>query len=110
MFRSVGCGEMAHCHPQRKDLSLADIKMMPSSQHLRLHRAEGRILQAVGGSAEHRLSNYNIGPWEQWEHDATHGLVNSKWRKPLGFGLQMVQTALFDDLKVNPHAGPTYSS
>lgn len=54
------------------------------------------------GNGEHRLANYNMGPWEQWEHDAQHGLVSVQWRKPLGFGLQTVQTALFDDLKACP--------
>ena len=66
---------------------------------LRNRSAEGRILQSVKGHGEHRLANYNMGPWEQWEHDAQHGLVNVHWRKPLGLGLQTVQTALFDDLK-----------
>ena len=61
--------------------------------------AEGRTLQAVAGKGEHRCANHNTGEWEQWEHSAKHGLLNAKWKKPLGWSIQQVQTVLTDDLR-----------
>jgi len=61
--------------------------------------AEGRTLQAVGREgAPHRINNHNFGDWECWEQ-TDEGLVNVKFKKPLGFEVREVRAVAVEDLR-----------
>lgn len=61
--------------------------------------AEGKTLQAVGREgAQHRVNNHNFGDWECWEQ-TDEGLVNVKFKKPLGFDVREVRAVAVEDLR-----------
>lgn len=62
--------------------------------------AEGRTLQAVRAADKpHRVCNYNFGSWERWEMSRRHGLINVRWRKALGLGIQELRIMALEDVK-----------
>lgn len=61
--------------------------------------AEGKTLQALGREgAPHRINNHNFGDWESWEQ-TEEGLLNVKFKKPLGFEVREVRAVAVEDLR-----------